>query len=664
MLTPLKRRIFSAITISTPIILFVLLELALRLFGYGIDLSIFKRHEIWGQTYYQMNPDVKFRYFGTSQFQPSTDPTYFKVPKPEGVYRIFCLGESTSAGYPYWFNGAFPTYLLTRLKAMFPQRKIEMINLSMTATNSYAALDIAKELGKCQPDLIIYYGGHNEFYGALGVASNLSLGSFRVITELYLRLIHLRTFQLFRNLIHDVASLFDKENRALPRGTEMEQVAHGRLVPYESLMYKAAYSIFMENLDDLKGICRSEGIPLIIGTQVSNFRDQPPFVSGNSPGLPERQEIVFQNLFREGVYLQSKSLWDSAATLYRSAIATDSLYADAHYRLAQCLDTTGHKLEALLEFTLACNYDELRFRTDSNFNNLIRSMNDHKHCYVADAVEAFKALSPDSLIGCNLIFEHLHPNSRGAFLMAKCYTDAMHREGLLASPQVWAAADTISDSDLWQDRCVTGIDERMSRYSIDFLTSGWPFREQQPHLTAVPPADTLDWIAEEAVAGKISWTGAHMLAIDFFGKRGDWTEVGRIYRSLLTVAPLDLTLHADLANVYLREDRFESAAKVMLHSIEVYPTLEAYRTLGDIMMRLSNPDSAVTFYEKTYDFAQTPEQRLQNGMVMSYAYARAGHYQAARSHVLEILEENPNFQPARKLLDDINELEGQSTPKK
>ncbi len=659
-LSPRKKLVFFVITISTPVILFILLELGLRLFGYGVDLSVFKRHEIWGQTYYQMNPDVKFRYFGTSQFQPSTDPVYFKVPKAKGVYRIFCLGESTSAGYPYWFNGAFPEYLLTRLKTLFPKRKIEMINLSMTATNSYTALDIVRELGKYQPDMIIYYGGHNEFYGALGVASNLSVGSYRAVTELYLRLIHLRTFQLLRNSIHDIASLFVKQGNNLSRGTEMEQVSHGRLIPYKSPLYKAAYSIFKKNLDELRRYCRSEGIPLIIGTQVSDLRDQPPFVSGNSSGLSEQRRSAFREFFKKGVALQEKNQWDSAAVAFRSAIGEDSLYADAHYRLAQCLDTTGFKLEALRQYTLARNYDELRFRTDSNFNNLIRSMNDNKYCYVADVVETFKDLSPDSLIGHNLIFEHLHPDSRGAFAIAECYADVMRKYGLFASREGWAAADTVSDAVLWRKRRVTDIDERMSRYSIDWLISGWPFRDKQPSLTAVSPTDTLDWIAEEAVAGKVSWTEAHLLAIEFFQKRDDWEEVGRIYRSLLSVAPLDPTLHTDLANIYLRENRYSDAAKVMLRSLEVYPTLQAYRTLGDIMMRQLNPDSALTFYEKMYNFAQSPEEIVRNGMAISYAYAKAGDYQAARLRLMQVLETAPNFQPARNLLEDVNALAGQS----
>ncbi len=656
-LTTRKKLIFFGIMIATPVILLILLEAGLRVFGYGIDMSLFKKHVVWGKTYYQMNPNVKYRYFGTSAFQPSTSPREFQVPRPKGVYRIFCLGGSTTAGYPYWFNGAFPAYLETRLSKIFPEKKIQVINLGMVATNSYTALDITRELAKYQPNLIIYYGGHNEFYGALGVASNLSVGSYRFVTELYLSLVRLRTFQLLRNTIHGIVGLFTHQSNKVVRGTEMQHVAHGRLVPYESPMYRSAYAIFRENLDAMKKCCRSEGIPLILGTQVSDLRDQAPFVSKLSPGLTTKQKDEFRNLFKEGISLQSKDRWDSASADFRSAIAIDSLYADAHYRLAQCLDTTGRKLEALRQYTAARNYDELRFRTDSNFNNLIRSMNDHKYCFVADVVKAFKAASPDSLIGHNLIFEHLHPNSHGAFLLAKCYAGVMQRNGILAPARKWASADTISDGELWNDRLVTQIDEHMARLSVDWLTSGWPFKNQEPSLKKVSRSDTLDWISEEAVAGKISWVGAHVAAINHFKRIGDWNEVGKIYRSLLWISPFDLGLHKDLSDVYVREKKFHEAAEVMLNSVGVYPTLQAYKTLGDIMMRMSRPDSAVTYYEKMVDFRQSANERLRNDMVLSYAYARAGYYRKARATLAEILQMAPNFEPAKRLLRDVEALE-------
>ncbi len=663
-LSPVKRRAFTVIMISSPFVFIVLVELALRVFGYGVDVRLFKRQVIWGQVYYQMNPDVTYRYFATSPFKPSTDPVYFQMPKPRNVYRIFCLGESTSAGYPYWFNGAFPAYLLTRLKTIFPSKKIELINLSLTATSSYAALDIARELPSYQPDLVIYYGGHNEFYGALGIASNQSVSSFRFITELYLYLIHFRIFQLVQNMTHGMLTLVGGQKNSLQRGTEMEQVARGHLVPFASRLYEAAYRNFKNNLDAMRSIFGAKRIPFIVGTQVSNLRDQPPFVSGHSPDLSNSEKIEFSNYFSRGIRLQSLGKWDSAAAAFVSAVHIDSTYADAHYRLAQCLDTTGQKLQALKEYTIARNYDELRFRTDSNFNNLIRSIANNKYCFVADVVKALKAASPDSLVGYNYIWEHLHPNSRGAFLIAKCYADVMMKHGILASRKQWASSDTVSDSELWSKRYVTKIDERMAEYSVKWLKSGWPFKNQNPHLSPVSPRDTLNWIAEQAVAGKVSWVQAHTLAIYYFLKRNNIAEVADIYRSLLAESPLDISLHSELADAYIREGLFKNAEEAMLNSVHIHPTYNSFMKLGDIMMRMSSPDSALGFYEKGYDFAQSTEERLRGGMAISYAYARAGHLLAAKSTIVKVLQEFPNFQPAQRLLQDIEAIMLQSSNEK
>ncbi len=68
------------------------------------------------------------------------------MPKPAGTYRIFCLGGSTTVGFPYWYNGSFPSFLRDRLRRTFPERSIEIINLGMTATNSYTVVDMVRDV--------------------------------------------------------------------------------------------------------------------------------------------------------------------------------------------------------------------------------------------------------------------------------------------------------------------------------------------------------------------------------------------------------------------------------------------------------------------------------------------------------------------------------------
>jgi len=59
----------------------------------------------------------------------------------------------------------------------FPEMNIEIINLCLTAVNSYTISDFAKQVSKYEPDAVLIYAGHNEYYGALGIGSTSRLGS-------------------------------------------------------------------------------------------------------------------------------------------------------------------------------------------------------------------------------------------------------------------------------------------------------------------------------------------------------------------------------------------------------------------------------------------------------------------------------------------------------
>ena len=235
-MTVQRRRLFFGIMIAFPVFLFIFIEGGLRLIGYGPDLSLFTTEVLNGREYHIMNPAVKHRYFSRVAFQPSTSPDYFLVPKPPGTFRIFCLGGSTTVGFPFWYNGAFSSFLRDRLHRVFPDSSIEVINLGMTATNSTTALDMAREIMDYEPDLVIVYDGHNEFYGALGVASRESVGGSRWLSKLSLRLIHLRLFLAMRDAYAIVGQLFAGDD-ASSRGTMMEKLARGRYIPYGNDLY-------------------------------------------------------------------------------------------------------------------------------------------------------------------------------------------------------------------------------------------------------------------------------------------------------------------------------------------------------------------------------------------------------------------------------------------
>lgn len=659
-ISPSRKRIFSFITLLIPIVFFVVLELILRLLNYGPELALFKNEIVNGNSYYIMNPSVKNRYFNRFYFDPTTSPEYFPASKPANTFRIFCLGGSTTVGYPFWYNGAFTSFLRDRLEAIFPDRSLEIVNVGMTATNSFTVLDLCNELVRYEPDLFIVYDGHNEFYGALGVASNEGVASSRWITTLYLRLIHFRAFHFVKEIVSGLSAIFgessvDYSNRA----TMMEQVARGKSVPYMSDIYIKCFDTFHENLAELAELCKNEQIPLILSTQVSNLRDQFPFISNNSGKLSQQQHLEFQHLYNRGLDFQSKNMIDSAIVLLRSAISIDSLYADAHYHLAQCLESKGKRGEAYFEYILARDYDELRFRTDSKFNDLIRFMESYENVFIADIEKAFKSVSQDSLIGFNLILEHLHPNSRGNFLIAKEYARLMSNFGILASSEEWIRQDKVTDDSLWNNRHITEVDELIAERRTEFLTSGWPFKDQPPGVPAVDKADTLQFIADQVTHGRIeSWEKVHLLASEHYLRRRDYISAEREFETIINQLPLQVDTYLKLARLCFEQMKLSKAERILLESLNVKQTPVAYRALGDIFMKQGKLKSAIRSYEEISKFPENPVTAPENAYVLALAYLVSRRPEQAIYILKKTINKYPDYMPVKELLLKVGHFEG------
>ncbi|MDP1676033.1 MAG: hypothetical protein Q8L88_04140 [Bacteroidota bacterium] len=631
------------------------MEGSLRVFQYGPNLSIFTIENIHGKTYYTMNPDIKYRYFSQIDFSPITSPEYFLTTKPNDTYRIFCLGASTTVGYPYWYNASFPSFLRDRLQIQFPNKKIEIINLGLTATNSYTVVDIARELSDYEPNLLIVYDGHNEFYGALGISSRETLGSSRWIAKIYLRLIHLRTFQLLRNAITNIIS---SESSTLPsqgRGTMMERLSRGKYIHYNSTTYNNALSIFEENLNELKSICADQKIPLLISSQVSNLRGQAPFISGDYPGTTTNEKEIFRSDFENGVSLLNADKIDSALAVFKTLLSFDTLRADTHYFLGKCYEKKNNPADALKEYIKARDYDQLRFRASSDFNNLLRKSCTKENEIFVDIEQVFKENSRDSLIGTELIVEHLHPNAWGYFLMAKEYARMMRQHQLFATTEEWNNSTAVDENNLWQNRHVTEFDERLALRKTEVLTASWPFTQGiVPIISSIKSNDTLGIIVENVVRGQWNWPDGHLQAANYYLRRGDNKNAAKEYETIINQIPNDVNPYLQLALIYLEMGNIEKVKNILTSSLSIEKTILAYRALGDIALQQNKPLDAAMYYGSMAMFNQSNNEKLQNGYLLALAHFRAGKNDLAKNQLLLLLQLKPDYSPAIELLTEIS----------
>ena len=163
---------FYILLVSIPVIFFVLLEVGLRTFNYGHD------ERVWvdvSEDVQILNPDVSYRYFFNTKNIPFSVESFIDKEKKKNSFRIFVLGASSGAGYPYHSSASMSKFIRKKLEILYPELKIEVPNISMAAINSYTIRDLVPEIIIKDPDLVLIYLGHNEYYGALGVGSLESL---------------------------------------------------------------------------------------------------------------------------------------------------------------------------------------------------------------------------------------------------------------------------------------------------------------------------------------------------------------------------------------------------------------------------------------------------------------------------------------------------------
>ncbi|MGB5529202.1 MAG: SGNH/GDSL hydrolase family protein, partial [Ignavibacteriaceae bacterium] len=274
---------FYLVLILIPILFFALLEIGLRIFDYG------RNDDQWIQVTenkQMLNPDIAGRYFFNIKDLPQSNNDAFDIIKRENAFRVFVMGGSSAAGFPFSPNGTFSRYIRDRLELLYPEKHIEVINIAITATNSYTIRDLLSEVLEQKPDLILIYAGHNEYYGAFGVGSTENAGNSRKFVNFLIWLNKFKSIELFRNLLILSGSFFNNDEDISTRqgGTLMARIVKQQLIPFKSEPFYVGTSQFEENLEDILRMTGDAKVPVIIGTLVSNLKDQKPFASVYSNG--------------------------------------------------------------------------------------------------------------------------------------------------------------------------------------------------------------------------------------------------------------------------------------------------------------------------------------------------------------------------------------------
>jgi tetratricopeptide (TPR) repeat protein len=598
---PSRKRVvlFKAIAVLLPFLILILLEVALRIFHYGHDLSLFIE-DPRDKNFLVLNPNAAKRYFTDPALAPTGNSELFKKVKDRNTCRIFVLGESTTIGYPYFHNGSFHRWLQYRLMKTFPDRSFEIINLSMTAVNSYTVLGFAKELVDYEPDAVLIYSGQNEYYGALGVGSSNKISGNSHIIQFMLTLRQLRVMQLITSLYEKIAGVFRTAGGSSGE-TLMQRMAADQEIPYGSTLYYRGIEQFRSNMEETLDLFNKRHIPVFVSNVVSNERGLKPFVSFEPDSI---RFPGFSKNYEPGVQAFELNELQAADSLLKKADLIYAGHALCNYYLGQVSYGLGDYQQAEVYFAKARDLDGLRFRAPSALNGIIaRLCSKHPNAHLVDTKTVFASHSENHIIGSELILEHVHPNLTGYALMSDAFYEALKREHIISIDK----AKEMSLKQLMEDMPITLVDSLTGAYKIARLKRSWPFNEGGAQDPLGGPQDSLPAGSEEQqlaydLAFKhIRWPEAMETLYNYYVGTNCLIKAKTVMEAMVLEYPTEASYYERTANICGKLGDLENAAFYFKDAFALSPSLEKARTLFVIYLDLDRPADAIPYLDYSID---------------------------------------------------------------
>lgn len=610
---------FYLVLILIPVLFFSLLELGLQIFNYGYDFTVFKVVSDYHPDKLFLNPDIPRKYFYGTRSVPSALPDGFDKEKKPNTFRVFAFGGSSTAGWPYVPNASFPRQLKRKLELLYPENNIEVINLGISAINSYTLRDFLPAVLEQRPDLILIYAGHNEYYGALGVGSTVSIGSSRNLVNLYLWLYNFKTTQLLRDFISWVYGLFKDDEKASEANNEtlMSQMIGNSLIKFESDEYWAGVRQFEGNIIDMIEMIKKANIPVIIGKLTSNIREQKPFVSVETEKYPPAEEVFIK--------------------------ANEEL-------------EKGNIEEAGKLFLLAKEYDALRFRAPQKINDIISEIGKKFNVPVVDIDSVFRKHSPYELVGYNLTVDHLHPNIDGYRLIADTFFDEMKKRNLLPKGQRADLSEEKADSILKANFPFTALDSTLANFSIIVLTGQYPFVPKgTPNYKMLnyKMSSIVDTIAAQIFNKQVLWETGHSKLAEYHLAQNDINGFLREMNVIIAERPFfDVPYRTVI--VYLIDRGYLEEAILYLEKLhKIKSDFFTNKWLGQCYLKLNDHKKSLPYLEEAVKYSEADYQVWYN---LAGAYYLDGKVDLAKYAIERSLQMNPKNPLAIQFYNQIKSI--------
>jgi tetratricopeptide (TPR) repeat protein len=589
-----------------PLLILVFAELCLRVFNYGDNLNLFIEAPNDAR-YWMLNPDASKRYFTNQTIATTGNRELFAKVKAANTIRIFVLGESTTIGYPYFHNGSFHRWLQYRLMHSYPDKNFEIINLSLTAVNSYTVLGFARDVVNYQPDAVLIYSGHNEYYGAMGVGSTQAISGNPHLVNFILRLREFKLVQLFSHLYQSIGKLAVKNTGS--GESRMQLMVASQEIAYKSDLYNRGVEQFKYNMGETIKLFNDHHIPVLVSNLVSNEKDLKPFIDIQ----PRHSKYpAFENDYKFGVKAYQDKDYKSAVKCLTAANQQYNGSALCNYYLAKTAYEESNYTLAKTCFDNARKLDALRFRAPDELNVAVAQLcNRYPYAHLVDTKAAFEANVNNHIIGDELMTDHVHPNLKGYAIMSDVFYQQLKKMPVLPAGRAELTFDQLSNR-----MPLTKVDSLAGKYRIANLKTKWPYTETAKDTITTKNVE--QQLAYAAVFNNESWATTTDNLYSYYISQNNLPAAKKVVEGVVLEYPTHDEVYEKPAMINARLNDFEEAAFYFKKSFELIPSFNKARYLFVLYLDMDKPilampyiDYAITHNQGTFNLSEVKAQATQ-----------------------------------------------------
>jgi tetratricopeptide (TPR) repeat protein len=365
----------------------------------------------------------------TYKYLFNPDASAVVMPRPEGVYRIFCFGGSATRGTPFAGAG-FPEFLQSILDRT-SRSKVEVINLGADGFTSGMVAEVFRDALAFDPDLCIIYSGNNEILGFSRINRKgwprLDRAVWWVMR--HVRLVQLPLLPLNRYIQHGAAPhMFTK----LPR---VERIFDTRLYPPEKKNF--VRELYIQNIDAMVKMAQARSVDVILCAPGSNLRDWIPMKSVHSPGLKKQEKLEIERAVEMAREALLQGRFVEARSILLRQKDRDPYYARLYTFLGRAELGLGNLESASNYLEKAVAHTDFFQQSPPDQNQMLLNYCRNQNLMVLDVDAFLRKNHSQGLPGFDMFADGCHPTLHTHYLIARRLCDMLYEHGLI-EPQTGA----------------------------------------------------------------------------------------------------------------------------------------------------------------------------------------------------------------------------------